>query len=90
MTNINFFFNEFFDGSEIKKINKNDLNIIVNGVILNKIKKLNIKFDSIFREFTNDELKKYLINKRSFENYLRKKSVLKISKKLIHDKLNSL
>ena len=87
MPNINFFFNEFFDGSEIKKINKNDLNIVVNGVILNKIKKPNIKFDSIFHEFTNEELKKYLINKRLFENHLRKKSVLKISKKLLNDKL---
>jgi hypothetical protein len=78
---INLFFNKIFNNKDYKNIKSTDDNFIITGNSLSKIDNLNYKYKGIFNDFSVEENKKVIFEKKKLEEDLRKKISKKILKK---------
>ena len=60
----NFFLNEFVNDLDIRHIDENDHNIILNGIFLTKIKNTKIKFKTLINYFNNKNINQIKIEKK--------------------------
>ena len=67
----NFFLNEFVNDLDIRHIDENDHNIILNGIFLTKIKNTKIKFKTLINYFNNKNINQIKIEKKKFDDFIR-------------------